>query len=75
MFIYFVVFLTVIISISFFEIIYIFAQEQPESEFFTYDGFWSGLKIDYPSNWSYIESYSVWEPFIHVHFFLKMIII
>jgi hypothetical protein len=40
-------------------LIYTFAQ-QPEDEFFTYDNYGS-LKIDYPSNWSYIESYPLWD--------------
>lgn len=69
MFKYFVIFITIVISISFFESIYTFAQEQPEDEFFTYDNSWSGVKIDYPSNWSYIESYSIWEPIIYLNFF------
>lgn len=67
MFIYFIVFLTVIISISFFGLIYTFAQEQAESEFFTY-GDARSLNIEYPSNWSYIESYSFLEP----NLFLKI---
>ena len=48
----------VVISISFFGLMSTFAQEQPESEFFTYNNYWS-LKIDYPSNWSYSESDSL----------------
>ena len=69
MFKYFIFVLTVIISISFLGLVYIFAQEQPEIGFFTYDNIGSGLKIDYPSNWSYIESYSIWEPLIYLKFF------
>ena len=59
-----------IFSISFSRLIYTYAQEeQSGNEFFTYDNILSGLKIDYPSNWSYSESYSMWDPIISLTFF------
>lgn len=66
----FVIFLVFIFSISFSGLIYTYAQEeQSKNEFFTYDNILSGLKIDYPSNWSYSESYSMWDPIISLTFF------
>ncbi len=64
----FVIFLVFIFSISFSGLIYA-QEEQSENEFFTYDNILSGLKIDYPSNWSYSESYSMWDPVISLTFF------
>lgn len=69
MFKHFVVFLMFIFSINFSGFIYIHAQENVEDEFFSYDNAWSGLRIHYPSNWSYVESYAVGDPIISLTFF------
>lgn len=69
MFKYFVVFLTFILLISFSALIFTNAQGELNDEFFTYDNMWSGLKIDYPSNWSYSESNSMWDPIVSLTFF------
>jgi hypothetical protein len=58
-----------IFYISFFELIFTYAQEEQEDEFFIYDSIMSGLKIDYPSNWSYVESYAFVDPYISLTFF------